>query len=246
MAARIMAKLKASSIAPADWPAFVARAIWRMDAPPPPLRPYAPPPDAGLTVLYEDEACFALAKPSGLLAVDGIAEGKQDSLASRAAARFAFCRPVHRLDCDTSGVMLFAKGARMQGALQKQFAQRRTAKRYLALVAQAPEAEVGEIEGAMLADWPNRPRQMVHPEGRPALTRWRAARRGSPALMALEPVTGRSHQLRVHLAMIGCPILGDDLYGGADAARLMLHAQSLRFESPASGPVTVEDPAPFN
>ncbi|MEE4119810.1 MAG: RluA family pseudouridine synthase [Paracoccaceae bacterium] len=215
---------------------------------PPPL--VYTPPDTPLTVLHEDTHCLVLDKPAGLLAVPGKTPGLADCLEARARARWPDALTVHRLDLATSGVCVLARGAAAHRHLSMQFARRHVAKRYTALVHGAVWAATGAIDLPMRADWPHRPRQMIDPaQGRPALTRWRiTARHGASTRLALEPLTGRSHQLRLHLLALGHPILGDLIYGGgtAEAPRLMLHAAALTFRHPADGrPVTVSAPDPF-
>jgi tRNA pseudouridine32 synthase/23S rRNA pseudouridine746 synthase len=138
----------------------------------------------------------------------------------------------------------------MQRALSAAFAERRVCKRYVAVVDGAPDADEGEVDLPLIADWPRRPRQVVDAaRGKPSLTRWRVlARQGRTTRLLLEPVTGRSHQLRVHMAALGWPIVGDALYGGENPAapRLMLHAQSLRLAHPVDGrDLCFEAPAGF-
>ena len=207
---------------------------------------------AALAVRYEDAACLVVDKPAGLLSVPGRGADKADCLSARVQARYADALVVHRLDMATSGLILFARGVDAQRTLSRAFAQRATHKRYVALVRGRVDGEAGEIDLPLAADWPNRPLQKVDlAQGRPSLTRWRVLARdasGSAATtrLALEPVTGRAHQLRVHLHAIGHPIVGDALYAPDDAPRLMLHATSLRFAHPLDGaPVAVESPAPF-
>ena len=196
----------------------------------------------GLTLLYRDDTLLAVDKPAGLLAVPGRGEAKQDCVARRVQAGHPQALVVHRLDEATSGVMLFGLGADAQRALSIAFAERRVAKRYEALVHGLPTDDEGVIDLPLAADWPNRPRQQVDRErGRPSRTAWRVIARdvGSERTrLTLEPHTGRSHQLRVHLAAIGHPIIGDALYGpraAAPAPRLMLHACELRFAHPVDG-----------
>jgi tRNA pseudouridine32 synthase/23S rRNA pseudouridine746 synthase len=205
-----------------------------------------------LLALHADDALLVLDKPAGLLAVPGRGNDKQDCLAHRAAQRWPDARVVHRLDMATSGLMLFARGTEMQRALSEAFARRAVNKRYVAVVDGVLAADQGSIDAPLAADWPNRPRQQVDLErGKPSLTRWRVLER-HPALqwtrLELEPVTGRSHQLRVHLASIGHAILGDALYAGPAAAapRLLLHASRLEFLHPGTGlALVVESPPPF-
>jgi tRNA pseudouridine32 synthase/23S rRNA pseudouridine746 synthase len=208
----------------------------------------------GFECLHADAHCIVAVKPSGLLAVPGRGELGHDCLAARVQAEFADALVVHRLDMSTSGLMLFARGAAAQRALSAAFAAREVHKRYVAIAHARIEPAQGEIDLPLLADWPNRPKQKVDRDiGRPSLTRWSVlafdAERDATRL-ELEPVTGRAHQLRVHLLAIGHPILGDALYAPpavlAQAGRLLLHASSLRFAHPATGEqMTLESAAPF-
>nr|WP_310148850.1 RluA family pseudouridine synthase [Luteimonas sp. 3794] len=210
-----------------------------------------------MRVLHEDAHVLAFDKPSGLLSVPGRGADKQDCIATRALAQWPDARVVHRLDQPTSGVIVLARGARMQRALGDAFAERRVDKRYVAIVDGWPDTDDGVIDLPLQADWPNRPRQQVDPaSGKSALTRWQALSRtqtadGAPcARLALIPETGRTHQLRVHLQAIGHPILGDALYAPSEvqarAPRLLLHAELLTFEHPATGArLQIECPVPF-
>lgn len=210
-----------------------------------------------LQVLHADAQLLAFDKPSGLLSVPGRGVDKQDCLATRVLAQWPDARVVHRLDQATSGVIVFARGLQAQRTLGDAFAQRRVDKRYIALVDGWPEESAGRIELPLLADWPNRPRQMVDTaSGKPASTEWIVLGRGHAldgtrcARLALMPETGRSHQLRVHLQAIGHPILGDALYAPpaarARAPRLLLHAEALTLAHPASGGIVrIACPAPF-
>jgi tRNA pseudouridine32 synthase/23S rRNA pseudouridine746 synthase len=204
------------------------------------------------TCLYEDADLLAADKPAGLLAVPGRGEGGRDCLAARVAAAVPGALVVHRLDQATSGLMLFGRGAAAQRALSVAFAERRVAKRYEAVVLGLVADDSGTIDLPLSCDWPNRPRQQVDPvRGKPSLTRWRVLSRDAAALttrVQLEPITGRSHQLRVHLAAIGHPIVGDTLYAPAagQAARLLLHACELRLPHPHDGRTLVLNSAlPF-
>jgi tRNA pseudouridine32 synthase/23S rRNA pseudouridine746 synthase len=203
------------------------------------------------TCLYRDDALVAADKPAGLLAVPGIGEARRDCLAARVAADVTDALVVHRLDQATSGVMLFGRGAAAQRALSIAFAQRRVVKRYEAIVHGLVEDDDGAIDLPLAADWPHRPRQRVdHEHGKPSLTRWRVLARYAATQatrLQLEPVTGRSHQLRVHLAAIGHAIVGDALYAPqAEAPRLMLHAAALRLPHPHDGRTLVVSSAlPF-
>lgn len=205
-----------------------------------------------LTLLHVDEQFVAVDKPAGLLSVPGRGDDKQDCAASRVAAMFADALTVHRLDMATSGVLLFARGAATQRRLSIAFAQREVDKRYVAVVHGRLAAERGRIELPLIADWPQRPRQKVDMQhGKPSVTRYRVLAHDAASgtsRVELEPVTGRAHQLRVHLMTLGHPIVGDTLYGRADdgAARLMLHACMLQFVHPGSGQaVQLHSDAPF-
>ena len=203
-------------------------------------------------ILHADGSLIAIDKPAGLLAVPGRGADKADCAAVRVAAVYPDALVVHRLDMATSGLMLFARGPAVQRALSAAFAARAVEKRYLAVVHGLPADDAGEIALPLAADWPNRPRQQVAAQGgKPALTRWRVlerdARRGV-ARVELQPVTGRTHQLRVHLAAIGHAIVGDALYAARDAgaSRLMLHAWTLALDHPHDGRrMNFEAPAPF-
>ena len=208
----------------------------------------------GFERVHVDAHCIVAIKPSGLLAVPGRGVDGADCLAARVQAEFADALVVHRLDMSTSGLMLFARGAAAQRTLSIAFAARAVAKRYVAVVHGRVEMAEGTIDLPLGADWPNRPRQQVdHVAGKPSLTRYRvldhdAARNATR--VELEPVTGRAHQLRVHLCAIGHPILGDALYAPAEvqakAERLLLHASELRFPHPADGtPASFGSAVPF-
>ncbi len=196
-----------------------------------------------LDIRHADADCLVVIKPAGLPSVPGRGEALHDCLARRVQARFADALVVHRLDMATSGLMLFARGTAAQRRLGDAFATRRIHKRYVAVVAGQPADEFGEIALPLAADWPNRPRQKVDLErGKASLTRWRVLERDTVrglARLELEPLTGRSHQLRVHLSALGHAIVGDALYAAPEvcalAPRLLLHASGLGFEQPSSG-----------
>ncbi|MDT0681360.1 RluA family pseudouridine synthase [Roseicyclus sp. F158] len=195
---------------------------------------YAPP-HGPIHILHDDAALLAVSKPPGLLSVPGKTPDLEDCLLSRLFALRPRTLIVHRLDRDTSGVMVFARTPSAQRDLSAQFEGRSVSKTYLAVTSAPPAHRSGIIDRPMRSDWPNRPKQMVHPEGRRAVTRFRTlGTSGGGTLLALRPETGRTHQLRVHLAAIGCPIDGDPLYGGAAAPRLMLHAWRLRLTHPVT------------
>lgn len=214
------------------------------------LPAYAPPPDRP-EVLHADHEILVVAKPAGLLSVPGRGEGKDDCLINRLRGAFPTILLVHRLDQDTSGVMVFGLTPHAQRTLAKQFEERRVKKAYVARLAGRLEPKSGTVDLPLIVDWPNRPRQKVdHDQGRPALTEWRVIRASdAETRVRLFPLTGRSHQLRVHMAETGHPILGDPLYAtgaAADHPRLMLHAESLRLRHPDRGvQVSFSQPAPF-
>jgi tRNA pseudouridine32 synthase/23S rRNA pseudouridine746 synthase len=209
------------------------------------------PPDVPLNILYEDRQILVLDKPAGLLSVPGKLEGRADCLETRLRRAHPETLLVHRLDCDTSGVMIFARSKAAQGFLGQEFEKRRAKKTYIARVRGVIEADSGHIDLPLCADWPNRPRQMVdHENGRPAQTDWQViARSPTETRLRLTPLTGRSHQLRVHMLSLGHPILGDPIYDEADAAnwpRLMLHAETLSLHHPGTGDwISFTAPVPF-
>ncbi len=207
-----------------------------------------------MTLIHEDESLIVVDKPAGLLAVPGRGAEKQDCVSLRVQSRWPQALVVHRLDMATSGLMLFALGAQMQRRLSSDFAARRIEKHYVALVDGRVRAASGRIELPLAADWARRPLQRVDStRGKPSLTDWQLI--GFDATLqatrlALQPHTGRTHQLRVHLAAVGHPILGDALYAPPEAQirapRLMLHAEALTLRHPLSGaPLHLRCPAPF-
>lgn len=219
------------------------------------MAPPAPTTPPGWQLLYEDAALLVVDKPSGLLSVPGRGEAGLVNLASQVQAAFPEARVVHRLDQATSGLMLFARTPLAQRALGHAFERREVDKRYVAIVEGGPAQPSGRIDAPLIADWPNRPRQIVDLErGKPALTLWQCcpdaqapAHAGGTRLL-LQPQTGRSHQLRVHLAHIGHPIRGDDLYAPQPlrAARLLLHAHELALRHPDTGQaIAWRSPVPF-
>lgn len=227
------------------------------NAPSRPDADYSPPQAPRLTVQHNDDDILVLAKPAGLLSVPGKRPELADCLELRSRERFPSAATVHRLDRDTSGVQVLALNARAQRHLGLQFERRKVRKTYVARVWGVVEGDDGVIDLPLAADWPNRPKQRVdHERGRAALTEWRVLARetlpdGQPLTrLALHPLTGRSHQLRVHLLSLGHPILGDRLYAHeaafAAAGRLQLHALSLTLHHPADGRLcTFEDACPF-
>ena len=199
-----------------------------------------------LTVLHADEALLVLDKPAGLLSVPGRGEDKQDCLSARAQRRYPDALIVHRLDMATSGLMILARSSGAQRSLNDAFANRQVSKRYIAVVdglLAAPADEWGVIDLPIRVDWPNRPRRVIdHEDGKPSSTRWRVLAHNlaeQTTRVELEPITGRSHQLRVHLLALGHAILGDALYANprvqALSHRLLLHACSLELQHPVTG-----------
>lgn len=204
-----------------------------------------PEPPPRLVALAPD--WIALDKPAGLLSVPGRGPAKADCAWRRLQESHPEAIPVHRLDMETSGLLLFARNADAHRALSRAFERREVEKHYVAIVHGSPRSDEGEIDLPLIVDWPRRPRQKLDLDlGKPSLTRWRVVeRQPGRARLALEPRTGRSHQLRLHLAALGHPIMGDSLYGEPDRApRLMLHAERLAF-SHAGETVELFAPAPF-
>jgi len=206
---------------------------------------------AEIEVLYQDEAVLVVNKPSGLLSVPGKTDDLADCLEARMKARFPGALLVHRLDMDTSGVMVFARKPSVQRHLNLQFEKRLIGKTYIAEVWGEVVGDAGEIDLPLIVDWPNRPLQKVCFEtGKPSVTRWKViGRHPGRTRMQLYPQTGRSHQLRVHMLALGNPILGDVFYAKgaalAAAVRLLLHAETLTFSHPDGQKQTVECPCPF-
>lgn len=210
------------------------------------------PPDTPLDVLHMDHQLLAVNKPEGLLSVPGKGEHLADCLLARVQAAFADALLIHRLDRDTSGVMIFALTPHAQRHIGQQFEKRRTKKTYVARVAGRVAEASGTIDLPLIVDWPNRPRQMIcHETGKQAITDWKRLKvSDTESRMRLMPHTGRSHQLRVHMLALGHPILGDPFYAtGAvrDAPpRMMLHAEELRLRHPDGGKgIAFRAPAPF-
>lgn len=199
--------------------------------------------------LYRDDWLLVVNKPAGLLSVPGRGEDKQDCLSSRVQEKFPDALIVHRLDMATSGLLVFARGIEMQRQLSAMFHNREVSKRYVAIVAGKLQPDEGEINLPIGADWNERPlRKIDEATGKPSLTRYRVlSREANTTRVELEPVTGRTHQLRVHMRAADHPILGDALYGEVTSApRLLLHAQSLSFVHPVSKvSASFVCPAPF-
>ena len=198
------------------------------------------PPDDPLDILHDDAEVLAVNKPPGLLSVPGRGEHLADCLLSRILRVFPHALLVHRLDRDTSGVMVFALTPHAQRHLNAQFQARTARKSYVARLTGLLEPKTGCVDLPLIVDWPNRPRQMVcHETGKPSRTDWRVLRyEQETTRVRLTPKTGRTHQLRVHMMALGHAILGDPLYADGEARnfdRMMLHAEELRLKHPDSG-----------
>jgi tRNA pseudouridine32 synthase/23S rRNA pseudouridine746 synthase len=210
-----------------------------------------------LRVVFVDPALLVLDKPAGLLSVPGRGEDKQDCLSTRAQALYPDALVVHRLDMGTSGLMVMARSAAAQRSLNDAFASRQVSKRYVAIVdgqVAPPADDWGLIDLPIIVDWPNRPRRIIDAErGKPSMTRYRVLAYNpieDTTRLELEPVTGRSHQLRVHLLALGHAILGDALYASprvqALSERLLLHACALALQHPDTGEtIRFDSPANF-
>ncbi|MEM5518690.1 RluA family pseudouridine synthase [Henriciella sp. AS95] len=200
--------------------------------------PYNPDPGLKLEIVYQDDALLAVNKPSGLLSVPGKGDARQTSALSLLQADHGWLGVVHRLDMDTSGLLIFARTTEMMKALSRAFAESAVDKRYIAWVEGEPDGDSGQIDLPIGRDWDARPlRKIDRVSGKPSSTIWHKLEVSSgKTRLELEPLTGRTHQLRLHCAAIGHPILGDRLYGNpATAQRLCLHALSLRLTHPATG-----------
>lgn len=213
---------------------------------------YSPPATDPLPILYEDADLLVLDKPSGLLSVPGRLAEHKDSLISRVQAVHEEALTVHRLDMDTSGLMVYARSPEVHRALSMAFEARHVTKAYQALVWGEMTEQSGEVDLPLIRDWPNRPKQKVdHDTGKPSKTLWQVTERlDGVTEVRLTPVTGRTHQLRIHMAEIGHGILGDCWYGSEEsrgaAGRLCLHASMLQFAHPVTGEVlSFHSDAPF-
>ena len=202
--------------------------------------PAAAPPGSALSILYDADGVLAIDKPPGMPSAPTRQAASGTALTTLREQRDG--RPlwlVHRLDAAASGVLVFATTRAAAAALSAAFRDQQVDKRYLALVDGVPDAAEGMIEEALSV---RAGRARIDPRGRPASTAWRiAARRDATVLLAVEPRTGRLHQIRAHLASIGHPIVGDRLYGGSPAPRLMLHAESIAV-TVAGRPIAISAP----
>jgi tRNA pseudouridine32 synthase/23S rRNA pseudouridine746 synthase len=226
---------------------------------------YNPPSDSGLDLVYSDNALLILNKPAGLLSVPGRGADKADNLTTRVQKEFPGSFSVHRLDMGTSGLLVFALNKDIHRKLSLLFRERLVKKRYVALVAGHVGFVAGEVDLPLVSDWPNRPRQKVDfTSGKRSLTRYRLLEHLQITIQSsvnhdkhciaasrveLEPVTGRTHQLRVHMTALGHPIVGDGLYGERTcrtAGRMLLHSRLLSFPHPLSGKqLTLTSEPPF-
>ena len=211
------------------------------------------PPQEDLVIVYEDDDLVVIEKPAGLLSVPGRLPEHQDSAYLRVLAQYPHAKITHRLDMATSGILMFAKHRDAEVAVSKMFQARTVDKHYIALVQGQLDAE-GSVEVPLITDWENRPRQIVHFElGKPAKTLYQALSYDTETditRVLLTPITGRSHQLRVHMQYLGHPILGDTLYATPEQQqlydRLCLHATHLRFTHPKTGAqLSFDCPVPF-
>jgi len=217
------------------------------------MEPYNPPQSPWLHILYQDQHIIVVNKPSGLLSVPGRLAGHKDSVMTRIQRDFPTAESVHRLDMATSGVMVAALTKAAERELKRQFREREPEKTYVARVWGQPDKEKGIIDLPLICDWPNRPKQKVCFEsGKAAQTEYEVLEyeAGNSARVQLTPITGRSHQLRVHLLALGHPILGDNFYAHEQARvmapRLLLHAQRLTITHPQyQTPMTFRQPADF-
>jgi tRNA pseudouridine32 synthase / 23S rRNA pseudouridine746 synthase len=211
------------------------------------------PGDCGINLVHHCDSVLVVNKPPGLLCVPGRGADKTDSMVSRVQREFPDALCVHRLDMSTSGLLVLARGKEMHSHLSRLFRERMVKKYYIALITGRLQAAAGEVDLPLDSDWPNRPRQRINlAGGKSSLTRYRLLAHDAAtdtSRVELEPATGRTHQLRVHMAAIGHPIVGDPLYGhghGPLGERLMLHASMLKFSLPSSAELlSFECAAPF-
>ncbi|WP_300000108.1 bifunctional tRNA pseudouridine(32) synthase/23S rRNA pseudouridine(746) synthase RluA [uncultured Cedecea sp.] len=217
------------------------------------MEPYCPPTEPWLHILYQDTHILVVNKPSGLLSVPGRLTEHKDSIMTRIQRDFPQAESVHRLDMATSGVMVVALNKAAERELKRQFREREPQKQYIARIWGHPQQEEGLIDLPLICDWPNRPKQKVcYETGKSAQTEYQVLEYfpDNTARILLKPITGRSHQLRVHLQALGHPILGDRFYATPEALalapRLQLHAGSLTITHPGYGnSMTFKAPASF-
>lgn len=213
---------------------------------------YKPPSHTSIDPLYEDEFLLVINKPSGLLSVPGRGEEKQDCLISRVQTEYPDALIVHRLDMSTSGLMIIARGKEMESYLSILFQQRKVDKKYIAVVDGCVNPKVGEIDLPLITDWPNRPKQKVcYETGKSSQTKYSVLSykpNNDTTRIELTPLTGRTHQLRVHMQSLKHPIVGDELYANKEAIkkapRLLLHANNLSFHHPVTDELIEFNSAP--
>ena len=205
---------------------------------------YNPPQEPWLDLVYRDDYIAVVNKPSGLLSVPGNQPQYYDSAMSRVKEKYGFCEPAHRLDMATSGILLFALSKAADRELKRQFREREPKKYYQALVWGHVEQDHGVVELPLICDWEKRPRQKIcFAQGKRAVTFYDVLQRypNNTTRVRLTPITGRSHQLRLHMLALGHPILGDKFYAHPQAKamspRLCLHAESLQIQHPISGEI---------
>ena len=203
---------------------------------------YNPPPHSSLDILFEDEFLLVVNKPSGLLSVPGRGEKKQDCLISRVQKQYTDALIVHRLDMSTSGLMVIARGKEIESMLSILFQKKKVDKKYIAIVDGKVTPSIGEIDLPLITDWPNRPKQKIDfKSGKNSKTKYSVLsydEKRNATRIELTPITGRTHQLRVHMRSLNHTILGDELYASAEvinkSERLMLHAYYLALKHPVS------------
>ncbi len=200
---------------------------------------YTPPPHTTLHILFQDEHLLVVNKPAGLLSVPGNSPEKQDCMVSRCTAEFGEIHIAHRLDMSTSGIIAFARSKDAVRSMNKLFAERKVQKTYIAVVDGLLENDKGEIHAPLMVDWSKRPKQKIDDQGKPSCTHYQVISRDvkeNTSRVELTPITGRSHQLRVHMMSLGHAILGDEFYASdevfAKSDRLLLHATQLAFIHP--------------
>ncbi|GAB2188936.1 pseudouridine synthase [Sessilibacter sp. MAH2] len=206
-----------------------------------------------IEIVFQDPHLLVVNKPANLLTVPGKGPEKQDCLINRMLKTHPNSRVVHRLDMATSGLVILPQNQTSLSKLARSFQDREIHKEYIAVVEGCVELEHGFVEQPLICDWPNRPKQMIHSDGKHALTEYHRLEQNktkNQSRLLLKPVTGRSHQLRVHTEFLGHPILGDSLYGTessrAQSDRLLLHAQRIQFKHPVyPGWITLTCRAPF-
>lgn len=216
------------------------------------MEAYHPPLEPWLHIIYQDDHILVVNKPSGLLSVPGRLPEHRDSVMTRIQRDYPSAESVHRLDMATSGVMVVALTKAAERELKRQFREREPVKTYLACVWGQLSPEKGLVDLPLICDWPNRPKQKVCFEtGKAAQTEWQVLERNTQSCrVQLKPITGRSHQLRVHMLALGHPILGDNFYANPEAkalaSRLLLHAERLTITHPSFGnSMTFKQPADF-